>query len=166
MIMSRLVVIFLSVAAIPALAQRSPPTPAAESPLQKGAEPPRIGFIQPSSPPETCGWFLQFPTDYRKHNDRYVFRRYVDGPGEMNIDGRNVQLTMLRDEENKGAVSVGDRFFQTYGSSNLRVRIDYIVTRICDPKDEGCEVTWYSATITVTRRGSSRRAGVLGVCGC
>jgi hypothetical protein len=83
----------------------------------------------------------------------------------MNIDGRNVELTVLRDEENKG-VRVGYRFFQTYGSSNLRVRIDYIVTRICDPNDEGCEVTWYEATITVTRKGSSRRTGVLGVCGC
>jgi hypothetical protein len=79
MMMSRLVVIFLSLAAIPALAQRSAPAPSAESPLQGGAEPPSIGIIQDSSPPETCGCSLQFPIDYRKHNDRYVFRRDFDG---------------------------------------------------------------------------------------
>lgn len=84
----------------------------------------------------------------------------------MNIDGRNVELTVLRDEEFKGDVRVGDRSFQTYRSGNLGVRIDYTVTRICDPNDEGCEVTWYSATITVTRSDSSQRAKVLGVCGC
>jgi hypothetical protein len=166
MIMLRLIVIFLSLAAIPPLAQGSAPNPAAKSNLQDRTKAARIGVIRNPLPPETCGCSLQFRADYRKHNDRYVFRRDFDGAGIMNIDGRNVELTVLRDEEFKGDVRVGDRSFQTYRYGDVGVRIDYTVTRICNPKDEGCEVTWYSATITVTQSGSSQRAKVLGVCGC
>ncbi|MEK6321758.1 MAG: hypothetical protein AABN33_08740 [Acidobacteriota bacterium] len=163
---SELLAVFLSLAAIPSFAQRSEPTSAAKSDVRSRTKAPTISIVRNSKPPDDCGCFLQFPTDYRKHNDRYVFLSDLDGIAKLNTDGRNVELTMLRDQEIKGDVRVGDRFFQTYGSGNLRVRIDYTVTRICDPNDEGCERTWYSATITVTRSSSFRRAKVLGVCGC
>ena len=166
-VISILVVIFFSLAAMPSFAQHSKPTSPPKSDVRSRTNAPTISILRPSKPPDGCGCNLQFPTDYRKHNDRYVFLSdLVDSTGKMNIDGRNVELTMLRDEETKGNMRVGDRFFQTYGLENLRVRIDYTVTRICNPSDEGCEVTWYSAAITVTRGGSSQRARVLGVCGC
>jgi len=165
-VMFGLIVILLSFAAIPCFAEDSVPSSDSNHPVQDSIKKPRIGVILNSTPPDGCGCSLQFPSDYRKHNDRYVFRRDFDGTGKVNIDGQNVELTTLHDKDNKGEVRAGDRFFEIYSSGNVKVRIDYIVTRVCNPNDEGCEVTWYSATIAVTRNGSSQTARVLGVCGC
>lgn len=50
------------------------------------------------------------------------------------------------------APKVGDREWAIYAVGEVRVRVDYLVTKVCDPKDESCEVTYYKATLTVTRK--------------
>jgi hypothetical protein len=36
----------------------------------------------------------------------------------------------------------GDRSWGTYVAGDVKARIDWTVTRVCDPKDESCELTY------------------------
>lgn len=126
---------------------------------------PKIGVIAKPTLGE-CGCSLQLPADYAKQNDRYVFQSNVDGRGKINVDGTDLELNLVRRSETTGATKVGDRTRETLEAKRIRVEIEYLVTKVCDPDDESCEQVWYSATITVTRNRTARRVRVRGACGC
>jgi hypothetical protein len=84
----------------------------------------------------------------------------------MNLDGENIELRLLASSKQKSKELVGDRSWETYSAKNLRVRVDYVVTRVCDPKDEGCESVYYKATMTVTRGKQRRVVKGIAICGC
>jgi hypothetical protein len=113
-----------------------------------------------------CGCYLQFPSDYKRNNERYIFLGDLDKNAQMNIDGKDLTLKLVSRREPRGATTVGSRWSEVYTSEETKVRIEYVVRRLCDPTDEGCEVTWYSARITITRNGVVRKVKALGVCGC
>lgn len=85
----------------------------------------------------------------------------------MDIDGQHIRLEELEQSKSpQGEIRKGARHTELYRAGNLNVRIDYVVTGICDPQDESCEVTWYDATITLTRDSQKRIVKTVGVCGC
>lgn len=85
----------------------------------------------------------------------------------MNIDGQHIKLEELaQGKPPQGEVRKGERHTERYRAGDLNIRIDYVVTGVCDPKDEGCEVTWYNATLTVTRGDQKKVVKAVGVCGC
>jgi hypothetical protein len=84
----------------------------------------------------------------------------------MNIDGKDVMLKFVRHTDSEGETKVGSTRSEFYKSDDTEVGIEYVVRKLCDPGDEECESIQYSATITVTRNGISRKTSALGVCGC
>ncbi|HWQ32600.1 MAG TPA: hypothetical protein VNQ79_06935 [Blastocatellia bacterium] len=114
-----------------------------------------------------CGCSLQLLQDFRRKRERYVFICNLDEDPVMNIDGQHIKLEELaQGKPPQGEVRKGERHTERYRAGDLNIRIDYVVTGVCDPKDEGCEVTWYNATLTVTRGDQKKVVKAVGVCGC
>jgi hypothetical protein len=140
----------------PALKQS--PTPAQESG-------PKIGVIRESKI-DGCGVALQLSEDYESKSGKYIFRGNLAEDAQMNIDGHDVDLKFVGSLKPNNELKVGDTFLETYAGEGLNVRIDYVVTKTCDPGDEGCEVTHYRATINVDHNGVRQQVETLGSGGC
>ena len=126
---------------------------------------PTIGAIKKSLV-DGCACSLQLPSDYQKRKQEFVFLSDFADIVQMNIDGEDIRLRLVKETKVKGKPKIGSRHSETYRSGHTTVRIDWLVTEVCDPKDEGCEVTWYSTDITVNRSGQIQRVKALGMCGC
>lgn len=113
-----------------------------------------------------CGCYLKLPDDFKLENDNDIFETDLDESAQMNIDGKDIILKLVRREDPKGKTKVGSTRSEVYASGNIEVRVEYIVKKICDPKDKECEDTLYSANITITRNGIERKIRALGLCGC
>jgi hypothetical protein len=124
----------------------------------------KIGYLKVGI--DGCGCSLALnAADLRK--GRYVFIQDLGEPAYINLDGNDLKL----EEVNSGGFEavpekVGDRSWIAYVAGNVKVRIDWTVTRVCDPKDEGCEVTNYKAVITITRKTQKAIVRTIGLCGC
>jgi len=127
---------------------------------------PKIGIIQVPKFRIECGVSLQLPEDYKSRNGKYVFNGDLAESGQMNIDGRDVDLMMVDSNEPNRELKVGDHFRETFAGDDLKAHIDYVVTGICDPKDEDCEVINFDATITVERHGGKQQVKTSGLLGC
>lgn len=127
---------------------------------------PKIGIIRETKFFHDCGTSLQLPEDYKSHKDKYVFDADLGEYCRMNIDGHDVDLKMTGSNDPARELKVGDRYSETYTSDGLKARIDYVVTGVCDPNDESCEVTYLDATITVERNGNKQQIKARGLFGC
>lgn len=112
------------------------------------------------------GCDFQFAGESRS-SMRYIFFEDIsDGVPYMNIDGRNVRLKLVGSTEPyRGAERKGERFVRRYTSGDIRVRMDIVVTKVCDPYDESCEFNWHKAVITVTRGNRTQTVEAVGGCG-
>lgn len=132
--------------------------------------PPRIGIVKIKLPiTVSCSCGLQLPNDYRAQNQRFTFISdyEVDGPTYMNVDGEDLKLKMVSTTRRSNQTErLGLRFREGYTAQDLKVRLDWTVTKVCKANALDCEVTWYAATITVTRNGQSTIAKTKGTCGC
>jgi hypothetical protein len=79
---------------------------------------------------------------------------------------KDTKLRLVKHVESKGEPKKGDRSKSIYATGNIKVQVDYVVTDICDPKDQECEVTSYAATITVKRGSSQQVVKAVGSSGC
>lgn len=113
-----------------------------------------------------CGCVLQLPQDYNRKNKRYVFLADVDGTAQININGQDITLKQVTNNLPQESLKVGAKWTEDYTAAKTKVQVEYVVKKVCDPDDEGCEVTHYSATITVTRDGVARKVNASGLCGC
>jgi len=127
---------------------------------------PKIGIIQETKFFHDCGTSLMLPEDYKSHNDKYVFDADLGEFCRMNIDGHDVDLKMTGGAGMDRELKVGDRYSETYTGDGLKARIDYVVTGVCAPNDESCEVINLDATITVERNGSKQQIKASGLLGC
>jgi hypothetical protein len=124
----------------------------------------KIGYVKVGI--DGCGCSLALnAADLRK--GRYVFLQDEGEPAYINLDGKNLKLESVDSSDTKSIPEkVGDRSWETYFAGNVKVRIDWTVTRVCDPKDEGCEVTNYKAVMTITRKTQKAIVKTIGLCGC
>ena len=155
----------------PALKQSPTPAPEAarkeQSPTPAPEAAPKIGVIRDPKFRGECGFDLQLTEDYKSHNEKYIFDGDLEESGQMNIDGRDVDLKMIDSDEPDRELKVGERFSKTYTDGSLNVRIDFVVAGLCAPNDEGCEVIYYcDATITVDRNGAKQQVKTRGLGGC
>jgi hypothetical protein len=156
----------------PALKQSPTPSPEvaqnkqSPTPTSTPEAAPKIGVIQNPKFRDDCGIYFQLAEDYKSHNEKYIFDGDLGGAGLMNIDGRDVELKMVDSDQPNREMKVGERFSKTYVGGNLNIRVDYVVVEVCDPNDEGCEVTRYNATITIDRNGAKGQVKVRGLGGC
>jgi hypothetical protein len=113
---------------------------------------------------QESGCELLLPTDSRR-SERYVFLSDFNSRAVMNINGQDVELSLVRSKESTRSVKKGDRSSFWYAGDGIEARVDYVVTGLCPPDDESCEVIYYSATIHLTTRFSKRDVKAYGVCG-
>ena len=140
----------------------------------------KIGIVENTDDFDGAGCTLQNPSDYKKHNDHNVFMSDYESRAIMNIDGKDVRLVLVPNDqrqanaasswivgqdEGNGKVRRGLRSIHKYRAGDFEVRVDYVVTGVCAPKDESCEVTAFDAKITVTRGPNKRTVNVKGICG-
>jgi len=117
-----------------------------------------------------CGCYFQF-RGTPQNSERYIFFSTIEDDSKtawMNIAGRDVKLKLERQVGPLGKESerVGSRSTLRYRLGDVTVSGTYIVTGVCDPNDESCESTQYSATFTVRKGGRSEVVKAVGSCGC
>jgi len=83
----------------------------------------------------------------------------------MNIDGTDVQLTVLKKSGKLQAI--GDVVERTYGAPGIEVKARYKVTSDCSgSSSEACEVTGFKATFKVSKNGQTQTIQASGESGC
>ena len=97
---------------------------------------------------------------------KFILVAPMDDATYIQLNGKQITLRPVAVSRLKRRERVGDRSWETYTDGDVTVRIDYVVTRVCGPREEGCEVTNYRATMTVSR--GKQRIVVKGIaaCGC
>jgi hypothetical protein len=113
-----------------------------------------------------CSCYFQFPNYYNKEGTGAIFEAEIDERALMNIDGKDVMLKFVRRTDSEGETKVGSTRTEYYKSEDTEVSVEYVVRKLGDPNDEECESIEYTATITLTRNGISRKISSLGSCGC
>jgi hypothetical protein len=132
----------------------------------KQSSPLVIANIQNSGVVEGCGCYFHSLADGQKGAEKFIFMADVNEDAWMNINGKDVKLRFISSSPDTAQPKIGQRSFSQYKSGNLRVRVDYIVTGVCQPNDEQCESTSYNARISVVRGASRRIIEAKGGCGC
>jgi hypothetical protein len=103
------------------------------------------------------------PAGYR--SDRYIFLSDFNGRAVMNINGRDLRLTLVRSIDPRKELKIGDRSRYWYASGTTSVQVDYTVSGACPPDDESCEVFYYSAVIRVRTGSLTKTVSARGLCG-
>ena len=130
------------------------------------AKPLKLGVVQDKSQFDGCGcsFYLNLKDEKR---ERALFLSDLSQNASINLDGKDLILKLMhKSVEKKGDPRIGDRSWETYALGNIKLRIDYTITKLCDPKDEACEVIWYLATVTVTQNAQKVVVKTVGLCGC
>lgn len=124
----------------------------------------KIGYVEVGIGGCGCSLALN-AADLRK--GRYVFIQDIGEPAYINLDGKDLKLEEV-DSGGFEAITekVGDRSWVAFVAGDVKVRIDWTVTRVCDPKDEDCEATNYKAVMTITRKTRRAIVKTIGLCGC
>jgi len=125
----------------------------------------KVGIVKNRDSFDGAGCSLQMPTDYQKHNDRCVFLSDFEDNATININGKDIKLKLVGRREPEREPRNGDRSVFNYATQRIKVRVDFLVTGVCDPNDESCEVTYYDATLTITRGRTIRMVRTKGICG-
>lgn len=112
-----------------------------------------------------CGCSFSLNADDLR-NRRYIFSEELDEPAYINVNGKNLKLEPVDFSEATDEEKVGQRSWKIYKAGDLKVRLDKVVTKICDPNDEACEVTYYNATMTITQKTQEVTVKLAGLCGC
>jgi hypothetical protein len=133
--------------------------------LTQSKQAPKLGVVTEKSLLDGCGCSIYRTAEDFK-NDRYLFVSDMDEEAVINLDGKDVKLRVLSWKEKKGQLKVGARSRETYAAGDVNVRLDFTVRKVCPPKDESCEATWYDVKMTVTRKGRRTVVNAKGLCGC
>lgn len=115
-----------------------------------------------------CGCYFQFRGTPR-NAQRYLFFSSIEDDEKtawMNIEGRDVKLSLARKEDSKKRIRVGSTLTRRYVANDISVEAVYIATRVCKRDDESCEATDYSATFVVRKGNRTQVVKAVGGCGC
>ena len=89
----------------------------------------------------------------------------ASGAGLINIDGRDLQVRQTRGILPDRNYKLGRGGHQIWKGKETSLRLDYVFTWLCPPRDEACEVYHYKGTLDVNHRGQRRRFSVVGIGG-
>ena len=130
------------------------------------APPLKLGIIKDDRQFDGCGCSLYLNRgDERNH--RAVFLADFSENAAINLNGKDLKLRLTDSspEKNDNA-KVGDRSWEIYKAGSTTLRVDYTITKVCDPNDESCEVIHYRATLTLIQKGQKTSIRTTGLCGC
>jgi hypothetical protein len=150
------------------LTQASPGQTPGQMTTQKTTVNNLIGTIKNSNAVDGCGCSLQTLKESKNPNsNRFIFFSDIDEVAFINLDGKDVKLKLISKVDYKGKERVGKKFSRKYVAGNATVLVEYVITSVCAPNDESCEVTGHSGTITVTKDSRMQKLTKLtGGCGC
>ncbi len=121
----------------------------------------KVGFIE-GEYNVGCGDQIWLATNKKQSQDEEVIFNTCSSKGLININGRDVELKRsggyLADKNFK----VGRGGYEIWKSKNITVRLDYIFTWLCPPKDEQCEVYKYKGILDINYNGKRRKVNVVG----
>jgi hypothetical protein len=126
---------------------------------------PAVAFIRNAKQFDGAGCSLRLVGDRANTEDRYVFLSDFDGRAVMNIERRDKELKLVKSSGANRPPRKGDRSIQHFRGEGVEVIIKYVVTRVCAPNDEKCEVIGYDAAILVRTNLGERTIRARGVCG-
>jgi hypothetical protein len=132
-------------------------------PVQRAAL--KLGPVSEAARLDGCGCSV-YRTDDDLRNDRFLFMSDMDREAVIHLNGQDTKLRVLSWKEKQGQLKVGARSRETYAAGDLTVRLDFTVRRVCPPKDESCEATWYDVKLAVTRNRRRTVVHAKGICGC
>lgn len=85
-----------------------------------------------------------------------------DGLGKININGRDIELKQFKDYLPDKNYKLGKGGYEIWKGKNITVRLDYIFTWLCPPKDESCEVYYYKGFLDVNYKGKRKKVKIVG----
>lgn len=136
---------------------------------ENSPNPIKIDSIKNRNLPDDCGCALWSLKDFNLKNIRArknaSFWSVIDDYAVMNLDGKEIKLKFVEASPRETS-KVGARSWEKFQSDNYEARIDFVATKVCNPRDESCETTSYNATITVKRGGQASTLKTKGHCGC
>lgn len=126
-----------------------------------------VGNVSAQALVDGCGCYFQFRGTNRD-SAKYMFAESIEEQVGiwMNIDGRDVQLKVVKDWSHAERERVGSRSSRTFTAHNISVTSTYVVTRVCAANDENCESHDYNATFVVRKGGRVETVRATGNCGC
>jgi len=120
-----------------------------------------IGTLKNAKVINDCGCSLHNINSYILYTD------LDEKEGYINLDGKDVKLKLVSKVDYKGKPRVGKKFSRKYTARDVTVLVEYVITSVCDPKDESCEFINHSGTITATKDFRIQKMAKLpGGCGC
>jgi hypothetical protein len=96
---------------------------------------------------------------------RDVFRSDFDGRAVINLNGRDTLLKLVSSTTPKRESKKGDRSIARYRGEGVEVIVHYLITGLCAPDDEKCEVIDYEAVMEVSTPSGRRSVMAHGICG-
>lgn len=124
-----------------------------------------VGVLRMSSRADGCGCYLSFNKADDKARRLMFFESDQDMGIWINIDGRDTRLRLVRESKVK-RLKLGSRLTSQYAAGDVTVDLVKTVTWVCPPRDEGCEITKYSAVFTVRKGNRTQIVHAVGSCGC
>ena len=125
----------------------------------------KIGVVRNKSLLNECGCSLALGVA-DESKDRFVFMSDMGRKAIVNLNGKDLKLRLIASKKGSDDPKVRDRSWEIYAAGEVKVRVDFTVRELCNPDDEACEVIYYKATLTVTRKTQKAIVKTVGLCGC
>jgi len=127
---------------------------------QRAARPqhqPTIAFVQNGADFDGAGCSLWLNSDRLYTDGRLVFLGDLGDRAVMNIGGRDEVLMLVESSGAKDEPKKGSRSTYLYRGNAVEVVVQYVVTGLCAPNDESCEVVNYDARQRTSTPGNRRQ---------
>ncbi len=88
-------------------------------------------------------------------------------PATVRINGQKRELKWISSTEKNKNPKKGDTFSNVYAEGNVRLKLNYMTTFVCEKGHKSCEVTKYLVNGTIEDgKNKSRMKDLKGDCGC
>ncbi|CAN5233708.1 hypothetical protein BH10ACI1_BH10ACI1_04900 [soil metagenome] len=109
-----------------------------------------------------CGDQVWLATNKKKNQDKEVIFNSCDSEGLINLNGRDLELKRAGGYLDDKNFKVGRGGYEVWKGKNITVRLNYIFTWLCPPKDEQCEVYYYKGILDINYNGKYRKVNIVG----
>jgi hypothetical protein len=128
-----------------------------------------VGYVSDANVVDGCGCSFYWPGEENKEGAKSIFSSDFGEIVWMHLNGKDIQLKLIKSTESEKNVKKGGRYFQIYQAGDMTIRVDCHVTWTCEadmPDSESCEITHYDLKITFSQNTRQKIIYAKGVCGC
>lgn len=121
----------------------------------------RLGFVESFNDNGDLTWLANTKKKDRIDSKAVAIFGY-GGAGKINVNGRDIDLKQSGGYLADKNFTVGRGGYEIWKGKNITVRLDYIYTWLCPPKDEQCEVYYYKGVLDIDYSGRRRKVNIAG----